>query len=79
MGIIILPERKQKAAQIIHRLTPKMEFGELEIVMRELGIDTYMTVEDGRVRVRDLTDLQLVAFASALAAYVESLHNGGTF
>lgn len=74
MGILVNDERKGKAAQVISTLCPKFEFGELEIVMRELGIDTYMSVEGGRVFVRDLTDLQLVAFAAALAAYHEAYH-----
>ncbi len=75
MGLRVTDSRNEKAVSVIKRLTPRMEFGELEIVMRELGIDTYMGIrEDGRVTVRDLTDLQMVAFAAALSAYVEAFH-----
>ena len=74
MGVKVTEDRRTRAAQLIHRLTPVMEFGSLDIVMRELGIDTYMEIVDGKVRVRDLTDLQVVAFAAALAAYAEAFH-----
>ena len=74
MGITITDEWKAKALRIIGQTVPKLEFGELEIVLRELGLDTYLEVREGRALVRDLTDLQTVAFAAALAAYYEAFH-----